>query len=146
MGLEKRLREFQRCSSRRKEDLLESEYLSEVNNENDPRNINKSQRENSVISARTKEGDKSINLSRKDSFMTNVSKRYQEQASDETSSEGEDGENRKMLDNSYSQISCQEKRENMLKGSSKRDRSLSPLLLAEIQLEQTLKRKKKREK
>lgn len=79
--LERRIKELEQLTQTqthtRGGKIVQSNLLTDLNNENDPHTANQSQwRNTSVLSIKTKDHDKSINISRIDSFMTNVSRRY----------------------------------------------------------------------
>lgn len=107
-----------------------SEILGESNNiENEPNNDNNAHpqwRDGSVISAKTKDMDKSMNVSKLDSFMTNVSKRYQGEVDDDDHL-GSDDDDDIFYDTSITQKSYNGKR-TPLKSQTMRERSFSPLL------------------
>lgn len=132
-ALEKKLRAITNNITKNKCNGIEiSEILGESkNNENDPLNSNVNQnawRDGSVISAKTKDIDKSMNVSRIDSFMTNVSRRYQGDVDDDDDGHLDSEEDDDFFyKTSITQKSFNGKR-TPLKIQTMRERSFSPLL------------------
>mgnify|MGYP000729960977 CR=1 FL=1 len=98
-----------------------------MNNENDPLNANQSHfRNTSVLSIKTKDQDKSLNVSRIDSFMTNVSRRYQGEVEEDEGADISDSED-EIYNKSITQKSLTGRR-TPHKNHTSRERSMSPIM------------------
>ena len=129
--LEKKIRALEGVNQR------SMSYLQE-NDENNPRGLNRNdsslQRVNhhkTSISVNTikekKSRDKSINLSRKDSFMTNVSRRYQEDSDDAEEEDSEQSDHSIIVQKSFCGSEMVNRpRRGFHKSQTLKEKSLSP--------------------
>lgn len=145
--LERRIKELEQLTQTqthtRGGKIVQSNLLTDLNNENDPHTANQSQwRNTSVLSIKTKDHDKSINISRIDSFMTNVSRRYQGEVDDDIDDEISESED-EFYNKSITQKSFTGRR-TPLKSQTMRERSMSPIMPYDSKI--TIKNKPGKEK